>query len=86
MEKDVITYSALFRIFISNLVGIAGGIGACFWIDNTASTFVVVSIPLSLATLTLLLVLLDAKDRTGPAHQCPTCGQPLPKPITKEAQ
>ncbi len=83
MEKDVVTYSALGRIFISSLVGSAGGFGAYFSIQNSIFIFLVVSIPLCLATLTLLL--LCAKDRAEPGH-CPTCGQPLPKALTKESQ
>ena len=83
MEKDVVTYSALFRMFISALIGSAGGIGAYFSIHNSLFTLLVVSIPLNLATLTLLL--LCAKDHVGPDH-CPTCRQPLPKALTKESQ
>lgn len=62
MEKDVITYSALLRIFISSLIGLAGGIAAYSWIDNTLFTLLVVSIPLSLATL-VILIFKTAQDR-----------------------
>ena len=83
MEKNVVTYSALFRIFISSLIGFAGGIGAYFSIQNNIFIFLLVSIPLSLTTMVILL--LCAKDRAGTGH-CPTCGQPMPKALTKESQ
>lgn len=76
IEKDVVTYSAIGRILISNLIGLTGGIVAYFCIDNTLFTLLVVSIPLSLATQTILS--LCAKNETE-SPCCPTCGQPLPK-------